>query len=482
MSLPGWLADPDLRRVWAVLRDRVEARGLRPAGRVVLADLSRAERHAVSALLGRPVTTARVSVDLAELDARLAARSGTDGLLAVLTAVTGDRLRDRPAAREQRAAQREAPFVAARAAIAADPVLAGLEWVAGWLDGVRRSGLLARVGTPADVLVIAVAVMSRLLRVPGSGGSGGDLSGGGGPRGGPGGGGSSPSGSGPGGGGTSRGVVNGVGGGPCTGDGLGGGVSRGDLAATCAGGAHALDDGTTLAQVVLRGLAAAAGEQAPTSTAARRELWERFGVATDAVSSTCLTLGLRPHDPRGATVARRLRLAADAGDPVHLTPWDLRQGPLRFGSRPFVLVCENPRVLEAVAQRHGGAVAVVCTAGQPSMVVLDVLSRLAASGMPLRYHGDFDWPGIAIANRLVERLGVRPWLMAAPDYERSAVGGSPSARLALAGRPVEPVWDPELGAAMRHRGIAVHEEAVLDDLLTALDPAMQSDNDRNQPG
>ncbi len=33
----------------------------------------------------------------------------------------------------------------------------------------------------------------------------------------------------------------------------------------------------------------------------------------------------------------------------------------------------------------------------------------------------------------------------------------------------EPSWDRELGAAMRRRGVAVHEEAVLDVLLAAAD-------------
>ena len=52
--------------------------------------------------------------------------------------------------------------------------------------------------------------------------------------------------------------------------------------------------------------------------------------------------------------------------------------------------------------------------------------------------------------------------MSARDYE--AAPGS----LPLHGPPVEPSWDPELGAAMRARGVAVHEEAVLEDLLAAL--------------
>jgi uncharacterized protein (TIGR02679 family) len=94
--------------------------------------------------------------------------------------------------------------------------------------------------------------------------------------------------------------------------------------------------------------------------------------------------------------------------------------------------------------------------------VLDVLHALA--GARLRYHGDFDWPGITIANRLVMEVGVVPWRMGADQYLAALHGP----RLPLLGTPIEPVWDPELGAAMRHHGVAVHEEAVLEDLLAAL--------------
>jgi hypothetical protein len=51
--------------------------------------------------------------------------------------------------------------------------------------------------------------------------------------------------------------------------------------------------------------------------------------------------------------------------------------------------------------------------------------------------------------------------MSAADYERGLAG----AALPLVGASVDPVWDTELGAAMRHHGVAVHEEAVLPDLL-----------------
>jgi uncharacterized protein (TIGR02679 family) len=392
----AWLDDPGLRRIWKVLRERLEARGLRAEGRVVLGDLSRAERHALAGLLGRTVTTGRVTLDLARLDADLAARSGVGGLTAVVESATGIALRDRPEERARRAAQRDVPLKLARSLLAGEP------WLDAWLRDVRRSGLLARATDAAAAVRTAAAALARL---------------------------------------------------PAAGDRLGPGLSRTELAVAAGGHAHALDEGSTAAALLLRALAARADEPVPTTTSARRELWERCGVRVDLVSATCLVLGLRG---RAGPTADRLALAADAGDPVHLTAWDLRRCALRVPQ--VVLVCENPRVLEAAAERGGGT-PVVCTSGQPALVVLDVLRALR--GAELRYHGDFDWPGLAIANRLIEEAGVTPWRMSAADYERGLDG----ATFPLAGTPVEPAWDPELGATMRYHGVAVHEEAVLPDLL-----------------
>lgn len=390
----SWVDDPALTRTWQVLHRRIEDRGRLVAGTVVLTGLDRAERHAVSGLVGRAVVGERCRLDLAALDAQLAARSGIGGLLAVLEAVTGTPVRDRPGERARRSADREAPFVLAR------ELLPEVGWREEWLDGIRRGGLLARARDPDAALRRAVAVLARLPAA----------------------------------------------------------VSRTELAAGVAGSAHALDEGRTVTALVLRALAAQRGEPPPSTAAGRRELWESAGVRVDVVSTTCLSLGLRATGTGSAAV--RLTLAADAGDPVHVTAWDLRRITLDVPEQ--VLVCENPRVLEAVAEQHGSRHPVVCTSGRPALVVLDVLHALA--GARLRYHGDFDWPGIAIANRLIDEIGVVPWRMGAAEY----TVGLAADGLALAGAPVEPAWDAELGAAMRHHGVAVHEEAVLGDLLDAL--------------
>jgi uncharacterized protein (TIGR02679 family) len=107
---------------------------------------------------------------------------------------------------------------------------------------------------------------------------------------------------------------------------------------------------------------------------------------------------------------------------------------------------------------------VMCTSGMPSLVTMSLLERLAALGAVLRYHGDFDWPGVAIANRLVATAGCEPWLMTAGDYLSAARPDG----LALDGPAVAPSWDAALGEAMVAQGVAVHEEAALDSLLAGL--------------
>ena len=222
---------------------------------------------------------------------------------------------------------------------------------------------------------------------------------------------------------------------------------RTELAAAVTGDAHALDDGRPLTSVVLRGLTSG---PAPTTAAERREVWEAAGVHADRVSTTVLTLGLRP------VAGGPLLAAAERGDPVHLTPWDLRRYDPRVDAA--VLVVENPSVLEAFAVRYGGTYAVVCTAGWPAHVAVELLDRL---GAPLAYHGDLDWRGVEICGWLVTRCGVRPWRMTAADY-LAAPGGGP-----LAGREVDTAWEPGLAAAMRERAVAVHEEQVVAELLDA---------------
>jgi uncharacterized protein (TIGR02679 family) len=406
--VPDWLADPALSPLWEAARDRLERSHLVPAGRIVLTGLQRAERHAIGGLLARPIVADRVTVDLAQLDEILVRRSPYRGLAAAVAALTGRPLHDRRAQRSAAAAAREEPLTLIRELLASETAFAEVTWGEAWLAGIRRSGLLTRAADRAQSARHAVTVLAELL--------------------------------------PSAAVV----------------TSRTELAARLTGSAHGLDDGTIVAQLVLRALALDVGSEPPATASARRDLWERYGVTADTVSSTCLALGVLAHG--GEPVARRLRIAAEAGEPVHITPRDMLS--LRLARHGRVLVCENPRVLEAMADRFGGDVPAVCTSGQPRLVTLELLRRMGRAGAELRYHGDFDWPGVAIANRVIAEVGTQPLLMGAADYQAAARSGR--ATLDLTGVPVAASWDPALATAMARLGVAVHEEAVLSDLLACL--------------
>jgi len=368
--------------------------------------LDRDERHALGGMLGRVLASETCRIDLSSLDERLRARSA-EGLVRAAEHVLGRRLVDRPAQRQARGDQREAPFAAARCWLDQHPGQVQ-EWTEVWLATLRRDGLLMRDPDPAGLMVQALSVLETCLADP-----------------------------------------------------LRPSLARTELAAASARDAHALDDDCRLSQLVLRALALRGGRLAPTSASERREIWESIGVATDSVSSTCLTFGLGVLD--GWAGALRYQLAADSGDPIHVTWWDLRRG-LQMVPGQEVLVCENPRVLEAIAERGLDGITVVCTSGRSTLVVLEVLRRLSRTGAHIRYHGDFDWPGIAMTNQLIAMFDVQPWSMSADDYLDAP------ARLPLVGSEVAPAWDADLGAAMRHRGLAVHEEAVLGGLLDSLWP------------
>lgn len=399
-ALPTWITDPALADAWVRIRDRFEKSGLVPTGRVQLAVATREQRHALGGLLGRSITTDAVRVDLGDLDRRLRSRSGAGGLLEVLTRLHGHEPQDRPGARWRANAARQAPLDRAAELVQAP-------WGAAWVDSLRRTGHLTGRRDAMVTIEQAASVLHELV-VP-------DIR----------------------------------------------EQSRVELAARILGNAHALDTDRLLPRIVLRGLAAASGTAPPQTAPEAARLWSMFGVEPDLLSRTCLVLGvLGPGH-----VGKRLRLAAESGDPVHITEWDLRRLPaLDAALERDIVVCENPRVLEAIAESGADGRAVVCTSGEPNFVVAGVLGRLHGAGARLRYHGDFDWPGIAIANRLRHSFGVEPWLMGAEDYVQAVRSDGQ----ALGSPAVEPTWDADLGAAMRLHNRAVHEESMLPQILRRL--------------
>lgn len=100
----------------------------------------------------------------------------------------------------------------------------------------------------------------------------------------------------------------------------------------------------------------------------------------------------------------------------------------------------------------------MCTSGQPSTAVVELLRRLTGEGAECRYHGDFDWAGLRIARSLSAHVKWMPWRYTATDYSAALRDGKPSLR--LAGSPAGSLWDPKRAVAMAECGLALEEEAV----------------------
>lgn len=237
------------------------------------------------------------------------------------------------------------------------------------------------------------------------------------------------------------------------------------VAAQYGGDSHALDPGSVLSTLVLRGLALRLCRASPSRSDERREMWAAFKVVCDELSAPALTFNLGLGGD--ALLPRLVALASAESQPIHLTSRMLWAADWnRITCPPTVFVCENPTIVSLAATQLGPRCPpLVCVDGEPKPAGRLLLRRLRTGGSSLFYHGDFDWPGLAIAERIFQEFGARPWCFDADAY---LVATAHQSR-ALLGNPVSPSWCPALAEAMQRTGVAYDEEMLADVLLTSLE-------------
>jgi uncharacterized protein (TIGR02679 family) len=398
------LGRQELEWLVTAARRRLEYGG---GDRLTVSGLSSEQRAAAEGLLGRrPGRGDSLSLSLGEVEAVLQQAGAAADLRSALERLGGPLL-DRQA--EQAALRQRWDDVWQRAGAQAG------ERLMPWLEGLKGSGLLRRLsGRDPDVatrlLGEALLVITRLP---------------------------------------------------------GGGQTLSTLAATAVGDAHALDPGRPLTTLVKKAaLYLGDQDEAEGQEEGDRALWAAVGILPGgAITSTVLVVNL---DVRGAgATAAALRRLGEEGQPVWLSLRQLlRDAPHWHCRGQTVYVCENPAVVAEAADALGPRCRpLVCTNGQPVAAVTTLLRQLGAAGAALCYHGDFDWPGIVIGNRIIGKLGARPWRFDAHGYRQAAETLSCQP---LSGRPVIPAWDPRLGEAMAALDLQVHEEQVLSGLLEDL--------------
>jgi uncharacterized protein (TIGR02679 family) len=401
------LGGDETRWVLERVRGRIE-RGRPLAGPISLPNATPAQRRAAETLLGRAPRPGRsLTVSLTDLDTVIR-QSGvhSGGLGPAVIALTGP-----VTVRADAQAELTRAWQSALAPLAA--LAARRPPLTPWFDHAMARGLVKRLcGTPEQAVPVVTSAARLLKILPLSG------------------------------------------------------APLSQVAHEAAGDTHALDHGRPLATIVLSAIrhtwwTATTAVASPAQR--RRALWDSVGIVTDELSTTALALNL-PVAIEASGLARILHIARELGEPIVLTLRQLIRHQVSFDPVP-VFVCENPTVVLAAANALGVASPpLVCVNGQPTAAVLRLLSLLTDAGCDLRYHGDFDWGGIRIANLLWNRYSMRPWRFDTRSYLDQVPRGSSTLR----GTPANAVWDSELSTAVAQHAVRIEEEAVLPDLLADL--------------
>jgi uncharacterized protein (TIGR02679 family) len=255
------------------------------------------------------------------------------------------------------------------------------------------------------------------------------------------------------------------------------GITRSQLAADVLGDAHALDGGQPTATLVLtvwRQVIARTddssddvdieqtGDGDPGSGAERnRDVWAKAGVLVNELARPVLFLNLPMRDAGNHSQS--------PGEPVYASLRSLLRSPPSWDvADRRVYVCENPNMVAIAADHWGSDCApLVCTDGMPAAAQRCLLSQLAKARAQLRYHGDFDWPGVRIGNHVMREHGAQSWRFGAADYE-AAVEGTSYLGQALTGKAARAFWDEGLMTAMQQHRLSIAEEAIATSLLEDL--------------
>jgi uncharacterized protein (TIGR02679 family) len=242
------------------------------------------------------------------------------------------------------------------------------------------------------------------------------------------------------------------------------GIPRAKLAADALGDAHGLDDGRPVATLVSAALKRqfrdALADDVERNESARA-IWAGAGVMVNELSRPALFLNLPGKSG-----------SALPGQPDYLSLRTLLRSPPTWQvAGREVFVCENPNLLAIAADALGARCAsLVCTDGMPSAAQRTLMRQLADAGANLRYHGDYDWPGVQIGNAVMRAFDAQPWRYGAQDYG-IAVARAKASHDSF--RPLGPTivdasWDSDLAQIMQRHGRAIDEEAIAEILLADL--------------
>jgi hypothetical protein len=257
------LGNPALGPVWTAVREALQST-THTGTAVDVRGLDRAGRRALAGLLGVPTVRAATRVDLTELETAVLAAGGTS------LAAAAERFVPLGTGRRARTQTRTAAVRAGQEWLEAHPAMAALPWTATWLETIRRDTVSGDAGLTPHEVTGALAVLEALTTATAT---------------------SEPA----------------------------GWRLRAEVASQVADDEHALDEGSAVAALVLRGLAAAAGTALAADPAGRRRrssacaTWpaSRWGRSTTTRPSS--SMAARPSASPSTSSPARTRWTSPTG-------------------------------------------------------------------------------------------------------------------------------------------------------------------------
>ena len=167
---------------------------------------------------------------------------------------------------------------------------------------------------------------------------------------------------------------------------------------------HAFDMNRDGGRLLLYALASYYQLDYPKNAQAQMELLYRAGLIYDEVSNYTIGRGIR------AFVGDKIHLGwvgfAEAGEPLHISLWNISKIDRVSCFKKRIFVFENPTVFSEIAgileDRPGS---LICSTGNVKVATLLLLDKIVQGGGEIYYSGDFDPEGLLIADKLKKRYG-----------------------------------------------------------------------------
>jgi uncharacterized protein (TIGR02679 family) len=169
---------------------------------------------------------------------------------------------------------------------------------------------------------------------------------------------------------------------------------------------HAFDMNRDSGRLLLYALASYYQLDYPKNAQAQMELLYRAGLIYDEVSNYTIGRGIR------AFVGDKIHLGwagfAEAGEPLHISLWNISKIDRVSCFKKRIFVFENPTVFSEIAgileDRPGS---LICSTGNVKVATLLLLDKIVQGGGEIYYSGDFDPEGLIIADKLKKRYGLK---------------------------------------------------------------------------